>query len=82
MKITIQWSSVAAALTAGLFIFGVLFYTSVVNSRASQTCINIDTGRFEAIPSTGTIEFLVDGCDGEIHRWEALPSGEKPSISL
>jgi len=82
MKATMQWREFSTVLALGVFILATLFYTSVVNSRASQTCINIDTGRFEAIPATGTIEFLVDGCDGETHRWEALPGGEKPSISL
>lgn len=61
---------------------GSLIFASGVNSRPTQACIDLSSGRFEATPDTGKVEFLVTGCDGELHRWTARPEQQKSQQSL
>ncbi len=62
---------VVSGLIASLILCIGVLNSQPTTAMNTQACIDLNSGRFELDTKSGEVEFVIDGCNGKLHRWSA-----------
>lgn len=67
---------ISSLLVSAIIVSASISYSQQSHAAKTQACIDLNSGRFELDTQSGEVEFVIEGCDGQLHRWGTVQQQE------